>query len=405
MTNEWTSRKRVQAALAHQEPDRVPIDLTITLTPYLRLREYLGLPPEQNLKPSAFTEVRPGLDVLTALGVDMTFVQLRKPAAWTPPPPLPDGTTFDEWGVGRRRVELGGETYLNEVSVYPLKDATLSDLDDYPWPDPTDPGRVAGLEQEARRLYEETDFAIMGRFGGPILEQAHYLRGWEQWLIDMAADPEFASALLDRITNIQIGLDEAGLRAAGKYLSIFKLSGEDLGMQDRPLFSPKMWRTLIRPFLERRWRAARAALDRYAPHVKLMLHSDSAFRPFIPELIECGIQVLDPIQEHCPGMELYGLKRDFGQQLTFHGAIDTQQVLPFGSEAEVEAETIRCIDALGRGGGYILAPVHNVQADVPPENLVTMCRMAHEYGRYPLPEREPLPEVKISWAGCRGGHI
>jgi uroporphyrinogen decarboxylase len=252
------------------------------------------------------------------------------------------------------------------------------------------------VEEEARKLYEQTDLAIMGRFGGPILEQAHYLRGWERWLMDMAADPEFASALLDRITDIQIRLDEAGLRAAGKYLSIFKLSGEDLGMQDRPIFSPRMWRELARPFLERRWRAARVALDRYAPHVKLLLHSDGAFRPFIPDLIECGVQALDPIQEHCPGMELYELKRDFGEQLTFHGAVDTQQVLPFGTQAQVEAEVIRCVDALGRDGGYILAPVHNVQADVPPENLVAMCRAAQEYGRYPLPQREPLPRIHVA---------
>ncbi|MGE5141399.1 MAG: uroporphyrinogen decarboxylase family protein [Rudaea sp.] len=393
---EWTCRRRVETSLAHREPDRVPIDLTITLLPYVRLREYLGLPQEENLKPSAFTEVRAGVDVLEALGIDITFVQLRKPANWSPPPSLPDGTSFDEWGIGRKRIELPGGGYLNEVSVYPLENATIDDLKDYPWPDPADPGRVAGLEEEARRLYEQTGLAIMGRFGGPILEQAHYLRGWERWLMDMAADPEFASALLDRITDIQISLDEAGLRAAGKYLSIFKLSGEDLGMQDRPIFSPRMWRELARPFLERRWRAARAALDRYAPHVKLLLHSDGAFRPFIPDLIECGVQALDPIQEHCPGMELYQLKRDFGQDLTFHGAVDTQQVLPFGTPAEVEAEVIRCIDALGRGGGYILAPVHNVQADVPPENLVAMCRAAQEYGLYPLPEREPLPQVHVS---------
>lgn len=396
MITEWTSRRRVEAALAHREPDCVPMDLTITVKPYLRLREYLGLPPEENLKVSAFTEVRPASDLLRALGVDVTYVQLRGPANWTPPPPLPDGTVFDEWGVGRKRVELPGGAYLNEVFYSPLKDATLADLDDYPWPDPHDPGRVAGLEEDARCLYEETDLALMGRFGGTLLEQAGYLRGWERWLMDMVADPDFARALLDKIADIQIALDEAGLRAAGKYLSIFKVSGEDLGMQDRPLFSMKVWREVARPALERRWRAARAALNRYAPHVKLMLHSDGAIQPFIPDLIECGIEVLDPIQVYCAGMELYALKRDFGDRLTFHGAVDTQEILPFGTEAEVEAEVIRCMDALGSGGGFILAPVHNVQADVPPENLAAMCRTVREYGRYPLPTRGPLPQVRAS---------
>ena len=396
MSEKWTSRRRVEVALAHQEPDRVPLDMTITIRAYVRLRQALGLPPEQDLKPSTFTEVTPAPEVLKALGMDITFVKLHGPALWKRPAPQPDGTSFDEWGVGYRRVELADGVYLNEAAYSPLKDATIDDLDAYPWPDPFDPGRVAGLEEEARRLYEETDLALMGRFGGPILEQASYLRGWERWLMDMVGDPPFAQKLLNRITDIQIELDEAGIRAAGKYLTIFKLSGEDLGMQDRPLFSMKVWREIARPPLERRWRAARAALDRYAPYVKLMLHSDGAIRGFIPDLIECAIDILDPIQPRVQGMDLYDLKRDFGDRLAFHGAVDTQEVLPFGSVADVEAETLRCMDALGPGGGLILAPVHNVQADVPPENLIAMCRTVREHGRYPLPKRGPLPEARVS---------
>jgi uroporphyrinogen decarboxylase len=395
MQEQWTSRKRVEAALSHQEPDRVPIDLTITLTPYLALRRELGFPPEEDLRPNVFMEVRPSVDVLETLGIDVTFVKLRRPSGWMPRPPEPDGTVFDEWGVGRKKVEIRGGVYLNEVSHSPLERATLADLDTYPWPDPHDPGRVEGLAEEARRLYEETDLAIMGRFGGPILEQAAYLRGWQQWLMDMVADSEFARALLEKIADIVIALDEAGLRAAGKYLSIFKVSGEDFGMQDRPLFSMRTWRELVRPVLERRWRAARAVLDEVAPHVRLLLHSDGAIRPFIPEIIECGIDVIDPVQPRCVGMDLYELKRDFGDRLAFHGAVDTQEVLPFGSEEDVEREVIRCIDALAQGGGYILAPVHNVQADVPARNLIAMCEAARRHGRYPLPKREPLPPVRV----------
>lgn len=213
--------------------------------------------------------------------------------------------------------------------------------------------------------------------------------------MDMVINVDFARRLLDIIADIQIILDRRGIEAAGKYLSIFKLSGEDFGMQDRPLFSMKTWEELVRPVLTRRWQAARAACDEFAPHVKLMLHSDGAIRPFIPDIIECGVDILDPIQPHCEGMELYSLKCDFGDRLVFHGAIDTQKVLPFGTPEQVEAETIRCIDALGRGGGYILAPVHNVQADVPPENLIAMCEAVRAFGRYPLPTRDPLPPVEI----------
>jgi uroporphyrinogen decarboxylase len=396
MTVEWTSRRRVETALAHCEPDRVPMDLTITVKPYRRLRELLGLPTEEALKVSAFTEVRPAPDVLQALGIDLTYLQLRGPAHWQPPARQPDGSEIDEWGVGRRRIDLPGGAYLNEVSCSPLAQATLADLQRYPWPDPHDPGRVLGLEDEARALYTGTDLAIMGRFGGTLLEQAGYLRGWQRWMMDLVAQPAFARALLEIITDLQIAMDEAGLRAAGRYLSIFKVSGEDLGMQDRPLFSMKVWREVVRPPLERRWRAARAALSRHAPQAKIMLHSDGAMRAFIPDLLACGIDVLDPIQTHCAEMDPYELKRDFGDRLTFHGAVDTQAVLPFGTAAEVQAEALRCLDALGPGGGYILAPVHNVQADVPPENLVAMCRAVREYGRYPLARREPLPPVRVA---------
>jgi uroporphyrinogen decarboxylase len=235
----------------------------------------------------------------------------------------------------------------------------------------------------------------MGRFGGTILEQAAYLRGWERWLMDLVVEPEFAKRLMDIITDIQITLDEAGIREAGEYLSIFKLSGEDFGMQDRPLFSMKVWIELVLPVLRRRWQAARSALDRYAPDVKLMLHSDGAIRDFIPDIIASGVEILDPIQPRCVGMDLYSLKEEFGSELTFHGAVDTQTVLPYGSKAEVEQETMRAIDALGKGGGLILAPVHNVQADVPPENLIHMFEIARDYGRYPLPEREPIPLVEL----------
>jgi uroporphyrinogen decarboxylase len=213
--------------------------------------------------------------------------------------------------------------------------------------------------------------------------------------MDLVLEQEFARRLMDIITDIQIELDLAGIRKAGRFLSSFKLSGEDFGMQDRPLFSMNIWNELIRPVLARRWKAARQALDQYAPHVKMMLHSDGAIRPFLPDLIEDGVQILDPVQPRCAGMDFYELKRDFGDALVFHGGVDTQEVLPYGRQQDVEADVIRCIDSLGKDGGLILTPVHNVQADVPAENLITMCKTAHEQGRYPLADRPPMPLVHI----------
>ena len=391
----WNSRSRVEAAIAHREPDRVPMDLTITQKPYERLREALGMKPEADLRASSFTEVTPHPEVLKALGIDLTFLKLGKPRNWTAPEPTAGGVRFDEWGVGRQRIQIEQEVYLNEVAISPLAGATSKDLADYPWPDPLDAGRTDGLQDEARQLYENTELALMGRFGGTILEQAAYLRGWEQWLMDLLINPDLARQLMDIIVDIQIALDREGIAAAGKFLSIFKLSGEDFGMQDRPLFSMKVWRELVLPAMRRRWSAARQALDEYAPHVKLMLHSDGAIRPFIPDIIACGVDILDPIQPFVPGMDLYELKQDFGDELVFHGGVDTQEVLPFGTTEEVRQEVRRCIDALGHDGGFILAPVHNVQMDVPPENLIAMCETVQAAGAYPLPDRDVLPPVRI----------
>jgi uroporphyrinogen decarboxylase len=386
MNATWNSRRRVEEALNHREPDRVPLDLPITLKAYIYLREQLGLPREENIRADRFFEVRPSPDVLEALGIDMTFVRLRRSKNWSPPPPLADGTEIDEWGVGRKKIDLPTGGALFEVTHSPWKDLNPGDidLDSYPWPDSNAPGITDGLEEEARGIFENTNLAIMGRFGGPILEIGAYLRGYQQWMMDLVMYPDFSRRLLERVADIQINLDERGIRSAGPYCSVYKASGEDLGMQDRPLFSMKVWKTVLLPVLERRWKAARAAIQRHAPHTKIMLHSDGAIRPFISDIILSGIDLLDPVQGICQGMELDGLKRDFGDKLSFHGGVDTQHLLPFGTTTEVEYGVVKCIRSLGQGGGLILAPSHFIQSDVPPENIIAMYKAAHRHGKYPL---------------------
>jgi uroporphyrinogen decarboxylase len=384
LSRTWTSRLRVEAALDHREPDRVPLSMTITEVPYNKLRDYLGLPPDKDLRPNRFGEVEPGFDLLECMGFDTISVKLGAPQSSPAPPPRPDGTVFDEWGVGRKRIDLDQGAFLLEVTHSPLdgKHPEDIDLDDYPWPDPRDPGRIAGLEERASNLHKDTDLALIGRFGGTILEQASFLRGYESWLMDLVLYPGFARELLEHVADVQIALDQAGIRAAGRYLSIYKASGDDLGMQDRPLFSQPVWQDILRPVLSRRWKAARRALDSSgASRVKLMFHSDGAIYSFIPDLIEDGVQVLDPIQISAKGMEAVSLKRDFGRELVFHRGMDTQKILPFGTPEEVTVETLRILKCLGAGGGLILGPVHNVQPDVPPQNLVAMCQAVHEQGR------------------------
>ncbi len=378
---DWTSRNRVIAALNFQEPDRVPIDINPVLDAYIDLKNYLHLEIEEDPKPNSAMEVVPHPTVLQALNVDLISVKLGSVKQ------VNRTHNEDEWGVIRKRYyQPGGGSYMEAVN-FPLADATLSDLEKYPWPIADLPGRGEGAELMAKHLYEDTDLALVGRFGGSIVETPLYLMGWDNWLMRMASDPEFAERLLDIITDINIAFDRIGLEATGKYLQIFKVSGEDLGFQTGPLYSMKMFRKMLFPRFQRRWKAAREYLDQVNPDCKIMLHSCGSIRAYIPDLVNAGIQVLDPVQPLAANMDSHELKRDFGTQLAFHGGVDIQQVLPFGSEADVEEEVFSRIQAFAPGGGYILSPSHAVQADVPPANIVAMCKAALKYGEYPLKSR------------------
>lgn len=377
------SRERVIKAINHQEPDRVPIDMNPLYDFYMNLKQYLHLEIDEKVKHNYAMEVVPHPLVLEKLGIDMSSVKLGSPMG-KKKEPRSDGLIEDEWGVLYKVVSQPGGGSYNEVVKSPLKDAKLSDLANYPWPVPDLPGRGEEAEKNAKTLFEDTEFAILGRFGGAITETALYMLGMENWMIRLASDPDFMDALLTKITDIEIALDRIGLEATAKYLQIFKASGEDLGMQTGPMYSMKMFKNQLLPHLKRRFQAARKYLDSVNPSVKIMLHSCGSISRFIPDLIEAGIDIIDPIQPHAAEMDSAYLKANFGDKLTFHGGIDIQQVLPFGTKEEIEAEVRTRMRDLGPGGGYILAPAHNVQADVKPENIFCMIDAVKKYGEYPL---------------------
>jgi uroporphyrinogen decarboxylase len=379
---EWNSRQRVITTLEHREPDRVPIDLAPLVDCYLNLKEYLGIKVDEEIKPNLAMEVIPHPSVLKALDTDVISIKLG--SGKTPAKPKRDDSLVeDAYGVLYRRVQQTSGSYM-EVAYSPLANATLETIQHYPWPKVDYPGRLEETAETARSLYENTDLALMGRFGGPIIETAVYLMGFENWLLCTAEAPDVAGYLLDRLTDIMIEMDRIGLEATAPYLQIFKVSGEDLGTQNGLLYSPRMLRSLILPRFQRRWQAARDYLDTVNPDCKIMLHSCGSVRRIIPDLIASGIQVLNPIQPRAKDMDSFELKQEFGDQLAFHGGVDIQEVLPFGTKEEVEAEVKTRIQALAPGGGYILSTSHFIQADTPPENVVTMCEAAHKYGRYPL---------------------
>jgi len=378
-----SSRDRVITALQHREPDRVPLSMTITVDAYNNLKNYLGIELEEDLKIGNWTDVAIHPLVAEKFGLDIFWLRLNSPHK-KPRQPEDPNKRIDEWGIERTRVNLPGGGYYFEMTSHPLEDATIADLEDYPWPDPYDPGRVEGLREYAYQMRRNTEFAILAKFAGAIFETAWYLRGMEKFMIDLIDNPAFVHALLEKIYQVQRGLDEVGLEAVGEYIDILRLSGEDLGTQAGPLISLPMFRSFIRPYFEKLWTFAKQKLLSKNPEAKLMLHSCGSVRTFIPDWLEMGLDILDPIQPMAKGMEPFQLKADFGSRLTFHGGIDAQHVLPYGTEEEVRQHTKEYIKALAPGGGFIVAPVHNVQGDVRPENLVAMRDAVEEYGYYPI---------------------
>jgi uroporphyrinogen decarboxylase len=262
---------------------------------------------------------------------------------------------------------------------YPLEGATLADLERYPWPDPRDPGRTRGLREEARRLYEETGYAIcLDTVGMGTFESCWMLRGLQNFFCDLAADPEFAFALLGKVADFKIALYEELLSAAGEYLDVVFVS-DDLGTQRAPMVSLKTYRELIKPHQARVWRSVKSGTG-----AKLFMHSCGSVRALIPDFIEMGLDVLNPVQPLAAGMDTAELKREFGDRLCFWGAVDEQGVLSTGSPDEVRAEVRRRIRDLAPGGGYVLGPSHNIQGDVSPQNIVAMYQAAQEFGGYPI---------------------
>lgn len=367
--NTMTSRERVRAAISHLAPNRVPIDLNITLTAYEKLKGYLGLDIDDATAPNAAMEVIPHPEVLMRLGVDLISVKLggvkQLGAA------LPEVIT-DAWGIKRKLVrQTVGEYY--EVVSHPLAGMSIDDLKDFPWPESRPLEKAELLRKNAEGLYRNTDLALVGRFGGPVLELAADLLGMEEWYIRLVTDQGFVADLLDRISQICTAHDLLGLEAAGEFLEIAKVSGEDFGIQRGPLYSPDVFHNILLPPLKKRWSAAHEKLAQVNPRAKIMLHSCGAVRDFIPDLIASGIDILDPVQPLAQGMDPEGLYTAFSGDLVFHGGIDIQQLLPYGSPEEVAVETQRCMAGFrAAGGGFIVAPSHTVQADVPPQNILAM---------------------------------
>jgi uroporphyrinogen decarboxylase len=382
-----SSRERVRLALNHQEPDRIPLDLDgwatyFTEGAYFSMLRYLGL--EEQPQVNEWFMVSPASEaVLTRFGVDFRRVGLRAPDGFRAAV-LPDGSWSDEWGVRKRRVahfspRLGREMAYAELVHSPLAQTSVEDLETYPWPDPADPGRYRGLAEEVRHLYASTQYALVASaVGMGLFEQAQWLRGTENFLMDLCIRPEFARRLIEKILEFQVRVLERYLDIVGPFVELVETS-DDYGMQTGLLISPQLYRQALQPSHRLLNKAIKNKTE-----AKIFLHSCGSISALLDDLIAAGVEVINPVQPRARDMDCRELKQRFGSKVVFHGGVDEQQVLPYGNVEDVREEVLARIAALGPGGGYILAPAHNLQDDVPPQNVAAMFDAAREYGRYPL---------------------
>jgi uroporphyrinogen decarboxylase len=379
-----TPRERVITALNHHEPDRVPIDFgtggNTGIAP--EVWEKLCNTFDLDLK-LRFVNHKMRLAVLDEpllerLGVDTRPLGMRPPSR-VRPCEEPDAF-YDDWGVKWKEVDTGMGIY-REIAEHPLDGKTIDDLEAYEWwPDPLDPARYEGLRTEAERLYNETGYAIVGcPIFNSVWEVAWSLRGLQSMLEDLILNPEFASALFERIHEINIASLELFLDIAGPYMQAIKLLGDDLGTQDSLLMSPQTYRALLKPYHKEMIDFARQRTQ-----ARIFMHTCGSIYRLLPDLIEIGVEILNPVQVSAKGMDTKRLKEEFGDRISFWGAVDTQHVLPRGAPDDVRREVEQRVADLGPGGGYILSSVHNVQPDVPIENFLAMCEHAQQVGRYPL---------------------
>ncbi|MEX1171703.1 MAG: uroporphyrinogen decarboxylase family protein [Chloroflexota bacterium] len=378
---------RVLTALHHQEPDRVPIEFgaastsSIVLGPpygYDALCGYLGLsdrPTPQLARLFGNSVANPDERILEQFGADLRWiapdgpdlVEIDASTLWNP-----------NWGY--RIISIDGINQPDDASA-PLRDATIEDIRKYAhWPNTRDPLLRANKRQEARR-HREHGFAVVANpgVGCEIFEPYTRLRGWDTWLLDMRDDPRLYHSLAERILEIDVAVMQEFLPEVAESIDIVFMA-DDLGTQHGPIMSLDDYRRFCRPY-QARWIAE---ARRLAPHAYVMMHSCGDFYALIPDLIEIGVDILQPVQPKASHMEPWRLKHDFGTALSFMGGLDTQELLPFGTSEEVRAGARALIDEYGAGGGFIFAPSHEILPDAPPENIAAMYGEALAYGRYPL---------------------
>ena len=372
-----THRERVLAAMNHRSPDRVPVDIGGTFASGINVRAYDALKHHLGLegRPTALVAQRSRLalldeDVLQKFDVDCRGLIPAGPEN-RPEKEYPDGSYIDQWGITWAK-PAEGHFYVKKPIF--TGEMTTDVLRQYNWPDPTDPGYVRGLREAAQALHEGTDYAVILCLPVGFVHQSQFLRGYDAWLMDLVSSPESVAALADAILEVWLEVAKRMIQACKPYVDIV-FCGDDVAFQNGPMMNPKLYRSLIKPRHKRIFDMIKHECD-----AKILYHSCGSAVSLLSDLIEIGIDGLNPVQVSAAGMDTASLKKEFGRDLFFWGAIDTHRVLPFGTPDDVRQEVARRIHDLADGGGYVMASVHNIQAEVPPENILAMVQASRTYG-------------------------
>ena len=375
-----THRERVLVALNHQEPDRVPIDFggtrdsSIHVAGYERLKRHFGIEAPNIISDRMMQCVLVDDPILEKLDVDTRSIVPGRPDK-SPDVELDETTYCDEWGVTRHMP--AGSYWYDLMECVLFGEITAQDILRYPWPDPTDPGRTRGVRQMALELREKGDYALVLSVSIGTVHVSQYLRGFADWYKDMASDRKLMGTLMDAITDVTMEMARRLMLEVGDLVEIV-FTGDDLGTQNGLQVHPDTYREVIKPRHARFLRQVKEM----CPHAKIGFHSCGSVYSVLADLIDVGVQALNPIQVPAGDMDPIRMKREYGDKLAFWGAVDTQHVLPHGTPEDVKAEVERRIAELGEGGGYMLCGVHNLQPDVPIGNILTMYDHAREFGVY-----------------------
>lgn len=379
-----TGKERILKAVSHSEADRVPIDLgsstatSINVKAYIALLELLGYKDEKIEFYNVLSQLaKVDKKIIRRFSIDtccifpkLIFIEdfLQQN----------DGSSvIDEWGIKWFMPKNNGHYY--DMIYHPLENCSIEDLNNYKWVNGANPDRFTDMELQINEALQEQNALVLGAtVGNGIFQTGNWLEGYYDFLCDVASGSGKAEMIMEKVLEIKIAFWETVLDKWGPKLDIvFEL--DDLGMQSGLLISPEKYKTMIKP----RQKLLFEFIKKKSPHIKIMYHSCGSIKPLIPHLIETGIDILNPVQISAFDMNPADLKKEFGNDITFWGGgIDTQYTLPKGTPEQIEFEIRKNLEIMAPGGGFVFAPVHNIQEEVPPENIIKMFETVLKYGRY-----------------------